>query len=387
MSDTPEKEDDLLDLDQLDNEIADSGEDADDFLADLNDILDDDGGAESSGDEADLEDLDSLFDDFDEEAAGADAEAAEAADDGLESLDDLLDLDAEDEGAAEAGGDDLLDLDDDELDLSGGDDADEPEVEEPLEEVAVAAAAAAVAGAAATAAAQPAETPRAATAAAPAQPSQSGRLPLVALLVSVPALLIGAAGLFIGLSQGGQVAELEQRLAESRPAPAAAPALDPRLGPALDEIEALQARVGELALLIEGPMSHLSESNETALATINERLAKLEEGLKAPAPAAVAPVARKAETVSKPVETKPVETKPAGGWVVNLISVSSQKQADVEYARLKRMGYDAAITRAKVGGQTWYRLQIPGFADYQEAKAYADKARKQGLSNAWVTKG
>ncbi len=411
MSDTPEKEDDLLDLDQLDNEIAESGkgEEADDFLDDLNSILDEDGdGSDPAGEEAALEDLDALFDDFDDEAAAADAEAvASAADEGLESLDELLDLDADEDATDTSGPGDVLDLEEDELDLSGGDPS-EDEVIVLEEEIAsaaqldrdvpagdvgevqatsaeegngaeLAAAAAAVAASAATAS----EGAKSARSTAAPAPAGAGKLPLVALLVSLPALLIAAAGLFLAWSQGVQVAEMEQRLAESRPS-ASSPAQDPRVGPALDEIAALQARIGELALLIEGPMSHLSESNDQALAAIDERLTKLEAGLQEAASAPAAPVAATSPAASS---DKPAASKAVGSWVVNLISVSTQQQADLEYARLKAMGYDTVITRAKVGGQTWFRLQIPGFPDYATAKSYADKARKKGLNNAWVTKG
>jgi cell division septation protein DedD len=76
----------------------------------------------------------------------------------------------------------------------------------------------------------------------------------------------------------------------------------------------------------------------------------------------------------------------SGSWSVNLLSFRRKETAEKELARLgaeqQIRGQVAAVTH---GGQTWYRVEVAGFSDFDSAKAYADEVRaKPGLSSAWI---
>jgi cell division septation protein DedD len=154
--------------------------------------------------------------------------------------------------------------------------------------------------------------------------------------------------------------------------------------PMRTELRTLGARVNELAVVIEGPMSHLRESNEGALADIEQRLSKLENSAVATKP-----------LVSKPTPKSPVAAAPrtksvaasSQGWAINLISLTSEKDADEELARLHKLGVRAEKQKALKDGKVWYRLRVPGFTSYEGAKAYVDTVEKKaGVKNAWVAK-
>jgi cell division septation protein DedD len=157
----------------------------------------------------------------------------------------------------------------------------------------------------------------------------------------------------------------------------------PALSSMRTELHTLAARVNELAAVIEGPMSHLRQSNEDTLADIEKRLVELE--------AAAGPQTAKAVT-SKPAARQKATSRPAAGtsgagWVINLVSLSSEKDADAELKHLRSLGVRAEKSRAEKDGKVWYRLRVPGFTSYEGAKAYIDTIEKKtGVKNAWVAK-
>lgn len=145
------------------------------------------------------------------------------------------------------------------------------------------------------------------------------------------------------------------------------------------ELRTLAARVNELAVVIEGPMSHLRQSNEAALAEIRQRLARLEKA----APAGSAPVSAAAPAAKK----ASAASASSGGWAINLISLTSEKDADAELKRLQKLGIRAEKRRALKAGTVWYRLRVTGFASYEGAKAYIRTVeQKAGVKNAWVAR-
>ena len=76
-----------------------------------------------------------------------------------------------------------------------------------------------------------------------------------------------------------------------------------------------------------------------------------------------------------------------GPWVVNLLSVSSRSEANREVKRLKRMDIHAEIQSAKVKQQTWYRIQVTGFATAAAAQDFGDRIAVQtGLKGAWAAR-
>lgn len=135
-------------------------------------------------------------------------------------------------------------------------------------------------------------------------------------------------------------------------------------------------------------MSHLSESNEGTLADIEKRLARLEQGA-GQAEARPRPLVEK-KPVSKvePVAAAATPKKATGGgWAINLISLTSEQDADKELKHLLNLGVRAEKQRAVKDGKVWYRLRVPGFASYEGAKAYIDTVEKKtGVKNAWVAK-
>lgn len=94
---------------------------------------------------------------------------------------------------------------------------------------------------------------------------------------------------------------------------------------------------------------------------------------------------------SSPVATAAPASRPAerrtGPWVVNLLSVSSRAEAQREVKRLSKMDIQAEIQTAKVKQQTWYRIQVTGFASSSEAQDFGDRIAVQtGLKGAWAAR-
>lgn len=215
-----------------------------------------------------------------------------------------------------------------------------------------------------------------------------GRATMLAIAGMVLALLLSAVSLWFGIGAGGRLAEMEQKLVlagggESQPLPNA------RLQA---EVRNLAARVNELAVIIEGPISHLRQSTEESLTAIEERLSKLEQGGVVPTPvvAPAAPARKLVEKAPAQVSENVVPEESAarkGGWVINLISLRSEKDAQEEMLRLRKAGVRVELQRALREGRTWYRLRVPGFTSYEGAKAYIETVEKQaGVKNAWVAK-
>jgi hypothetical protein len=177
------------------------------------------------------------------------------------------------------------------------------------------------------------------------------------------------------------VSELQQRvLAQSRRGSIAPQA---ELG---DQLNRLGERVNELAVIIEGPVSHLRESSQQELQALGERLERLEQGSVKQQPVATSsskPLVSKVETT---VITPPAPAA-QGGWVINLLSVTNVVTAKEEMARLRKLGIRADQQAVSQDGKTWYRLRVTGFDSYAGAKAYIETIEKQtGFSSAWVAK-
>ena len=296
--------------------------------------------------------------------------------------------------------DDLLlaELDEDELDLSVGEPAEMAEASEPTpeqedlgddaERASPDAAAALVAGAALGQAASVAEQASARpTLAEPARVAGSAeansttaglrRLVLLSLLISL--LAAGGAGGALLLAMGERPAPVEPL-----PIVAVPPVQTQELGQLRNDVAALSLRLNELAVIIEGPMSHLRQSSEEALVTIGQRLDEMEDKL---AQLASRPVVAAPAPSRMVAATAPATTPQTGGWSVNLVSLSSEKDAQAELERLQKLGIQAAIQTAQRNGRTWYRLQVSGFASHEAARRQIAALQQQaGVSDAWVSK-
>jgi cell division septation protein DedD len=221
----------------------------------------------------------------------------------------------------------------------------------------------------------------------PAAPALS-RPQLIAGTVTLSlSLLLSLGALWMGWGLSSQigtlnqnVSELQQRvLAQSRRGTIAPEA---ELG---DQLNRLGERVNELAVIVEGPVSHLRESSQQELQALSERLDRLEQRPVQHQPVAISrkPLVHEAE----PVVTTPPAPSKQGGWVINLLSVTSAGTAKEEMTRLRKLGIRADQQVVNQDGKTWYRLRVTGFDSYAGAKAYIETVEKQtGFSSAWVAK-
>ena len=410
MSDELEPEDEL-----------NPGED-EELMSDFKDLFPEDEAETGAGEAAasepadeSLDELDAFLDDFEQnldipDTAEATPAAPRASGDAIELDKSALDLDvgldgeifseevsldetelvaeseaAEEELGADAAEDeDLLDLDAMMDEAESSPEREELVFETPAPEVIAAAATAA----AVTAAPAPAAAPILPPTPAPAL-SKAQLIGGAALLSS--SLLLSLAALWMGMGLGSQidtlnqnVSELQQRvLAQSRRGTLAPQA---QLG---DQLNRLGERVNELAVIVEGPVGHLRESNQQALLALGMRLDRLEGGQILPAQPTVTPATSSTKAlVSKP-ETAPAvaATAKKKGWVINLLSVTSAKTANTELSQLRKLGVRADKQAVNKDGKTWYRLRVTGFDSYEGAKAYVDTVQKQtGFKSAWVAK-
>lgn len=215
-----------------------------------------------------------------------------------------------------------------------------------------------------------------------AQSARGGIMSKAPLLALAAALLLSVGALWQAMDAAGRLAVAEQELSQLRQRVAASPsqAGDESLRAQVHE---LGARVSDLAVIIEGPLSHLRQSNESSLEALTQRLVALEQK-----------VATRSETASSATAAASqgevslaAAGSSAGGWVINLISLSSEKDAQEQMLRLRKAGVRVEMQQAEHNGKSWYRLRVPGFSNYEGARAYIETVEKQtGVQNAWVAK-
>jgi cell division protein FtsN len=72
---------------------------------------------------------------------------------------------------------------------------------------------------------------------------------------------------------------------------------------------------------------------------------------------------------------------------VHLASSDEKPLAERYRDRAREAGIAADISPAQMGGKTWYRVTVQGFATPEQARAYvANEARKAGFGAAWIAK-
>lgn len=355
----------------------------------------------------------------DEPESATDTDSAQ--DDGLELAADELDLsdgstDSE-EGGEDASADEEefqeLDLDDFGPDDDSASEPSEPSGEagaddappddfEPMGELDDAVAPAAAMSE--QSAAEPkSETPPAA--AQPAVAEGGGRKAGIALALGVIGMLVGAGAVAFAWVLNGEVVDmsrqvetLESRLATAGSSQSSTPSASNETDKLQREVEKLSARLSELAIIVEGPVSHLRETNERELAVVSSKMDALEQAIggvvndlealeKRVTKVATAPTPAPAQAAPAKVRsTSPTPAPRSSGWVVNLLSLSSRADAESERNRLRRLGINAQLETAEVNGRTWYRLRVGGFGSKNEAEAYSRRvSARANLSGAWVT--
>lgn len=211
--------------------------------------------------------------------------------------------------------------------------------------------------------------------------------------VALFSLVIAAVAGWFAVSLHGQMNDLRAELAQLRQQPAGVVAGPDRQ--TQENLALLTQRVNEMAVLLDGPMSHMSDSG-AQLNAVTARLDELEQRIDAlrtelaatarPAqPVAKAPEPPKAAAPAPQPAPKPA-SKPAasGGWVVNVASLTDAKAAAAEQQRLKQAGFNVEVQTAQMEGRTWYRVRASGFSSREEAQVYSDMIRHKMGVTPWV---
>lgn len=117
-------------------------------------------------------------------------------------------------------------------------------------------------------------------------------------------------------------------------------------------------------------------------------------GLSAPLPSPVAatvspppaPASRPAQAPAPTAVARPAApAKPAPEWSLNIASYADAASAEQQVQRLRDAGYPVVVQPATVNGKSWWRVQVPGYASQQDAKAAANEIQsKLGVRGIWV---
>ncbi len=220
--------------------------------------------------------------------------------------------------------------------------------------------------------------------------------------VAVFSLVIAAVAGWFALSLHGQINDLRAELAQLRQQPAGV-----LVGPdrsTQETVARLAQRVNEMALVIDGPMTHLSESSQQLDAVIarldtlehdigglRDALAVTERAAQAAAKVAEKPAATRPapQPAAKPATTAPAPQaapKPtgSGGWVVNVASLTDARAAAAEQQRMQQAGFNVEVQTAQMNGRTWHRVRATGFASREQAQVYSDMIRYKMGVTPWV---
>jgi cell division septation protein DedD len=251
----------------------------------------------------------------------------------------------------------------------------------------------------AAAASAPTAAPVSIMAAEDESPADTRSLDVSTIGVALFSLVIAAVAGWFAVSLHGQMNDLRAELAQLRQQPAGIVS-----GPDLQTQETLtrlNQRVNEMAVLLDGPMSHLSDTGaqlNTMSVRVDElerRIASLSDELAATKrtvpPVAKAPDTTKAaspapQRAAKVASLAPQLPTPASGgdWVVNVASLSEAKAAAAEQQRLQQAGFNVEVQTARMEGRVWYRVRATGFPSREQAQIYSDMIRhKMGLT-PWV---
>ncbi|BCX80729.1 hypothetical protein MIT9_P0305 [Methylomarinovum caldicuralii] len=188
------------------------------------------------------------------------------------------------------------------------------------------------------------------------------------------------------LRQGNRVEQLQESLAlleEQAEAPAADEAA------LRSEIAQLNARLDELARQSQTPAA----IDESALADLRARVAKLEAGLQE-IPPRLEQLEKSLKTakagrqqVAPAAKPPPVTKKPAGGWYVVIASLGDRQAAEKLRQRYLGQGVRAEIHAVTIKGKRWYRLRVGPFPSQQAAKREAARLKRTlKLESAWLSR-
>ena len=211
---------------------------------------------------------------------------------------------------------------------------------------------------------------------------KSGKMLQIALAgVALLALVAAGFAAWQASSASSRLDEIAMSIAALQQGKGAAKSDNSGNGEALRaDLDKLMAQVNEVAATLDGSLVDMREQNQATLDSMAQRLDTLEKREVTAPVTAIKPLVEKSPTIAAS------ETS-TGGWSVNLISLSNEKVADEELARLRNLGIRAEKQRVEQDGRVWYRLRVPGFTSHDGARAYiATVESKAGVSNAWVGK-
>lgn len=108
----------------------------------------------------------------------------------------------------------------------------------------------------------------------------------------------------------------------------------------------------------------------------------------APAPMPAPPAAATPGQPPAEASAAPGPASAAGGdWGVNVASYPAADAAQKQAQQLRAAGFSAAVQQAQVKGQTWYRVQLKGYATPDEARAAAAQLQARfNYQGLWVTR-
>lgn len=199
-------------------------------------------------------------------------------------------------------------------------------------------------------------------------------------------ILLGAAGMYVGLNAASQVAVLQQSVDALQTKLATTQVSgDPRVGQMQAEQAGLVSRLDEMSARLDAQSAQKGE--EPRLAEMAKRIEQLEQRSAAAKSAPPPSTKSTAAAAPKPAAAKPAAPKPAvaGGWTVILSSHGSEGQAESERARVQRLGYPSEVLKSSVDDTTRYRVRILGYASRDAAKAAIPAIEaKTGIKGAWA---
>ncbi len=104
-------------------------------------------------------------------------------------------------------------------------------------------------------------------------------------------------------------------------------------------------------------------------------------------PAASAPVQTGSATTSNLVESSAAPPRTVAPWTINLLSSPDRTYVEQFAARAQAQDINVVISEAKVNGRHYWRLQIPGFDSFADAKDHAEPVKQAlGIQEVWILK-
>lgn len=191
-----------------------------------------------------------------------------------------------------------------------------------------------------------------------------------------------------------------ERLAQPAVPPAPAPASQSQSGPASVAKSPAGSREATVLDVILGsgaapPTSNVvSRSGPVSPAPVLPSPSPAPKvGLSAALPATANQAPTVVPEVAKPtvpVTAAPKQTaavRPTSEWALNIASYADPASAEQQVQRLRDAGYPVVVQPATVNGKSWWRVQVPGYASQQDAKAAANEIQnKLGVRGIWVVR-